>query len=249
MVVEYNNKTFFDETSEFYNSMIDSESAIDRKVKLFTKLNVNNGIVADLGCGSGIDSIALSKCDNTVDSFDPSPKMIKLAEKTAVERGFNVNFYNFAIEDIPKQFDEKYSFICSLGNTIANVDSKNLTRAFQKIKKILQPNGRALIHILNFDLILSKKERILNITEKEDIHFIRFYDFIDDHIVFNILKFTNENPKKYKLISTKLFPHTFQTIFETLNMINFSDLDFYGSFNFEVFDIANSKDLLISVTK
>ncbi len=247
--MEYSNKIFFDETSEFYNSMIDSDTAIDRKVKLFSKLKVNNGIVADLGCGSGIDSIALSMCGNNVDAFDPSPKMIKLAEKTAAERGFNVNFYNFAIEDIPKQFDDKYSFICSLGNTIANVDSKNLTRAFQKIQKILQPNGRALIHILNFDLILSEKERIVNITEKGDTHFIRFYDFIDDHIVFNILKFTNENPKKYKLISTKLFPHTFKTIFEDLNRSNFSNLDFYGSFNFEMFDIANSKDLLISITK
>ena len=247
--MEYSNKIFFDETSEFYNSMIDSDAAIDRKVKLFTKLKVNNGIVADLGCGSGIDSIALSICGNNVDAFDPSPKMVKLAEKTSVEKGFNVNFHNFGIKDIPKQFDDKYSFICSLGNTIANVDSKNLTRAFQKIQKILQPNGRALIHILNFDLILSKKERIVNITEKKDTHFIRFYDFIDNHIVFNILKFTKENPKEYKLISTKLFPHTFKTIFEMLNMGNFSNLDFYGSFNFEMFDIANSKDLLILVTK
>ncbi len=247
--MEFNNKTFFDETSEFYNSMINSETAIDRKVKLFSKLKINNKTVADLGCGSGVDSIALSKCGNTVDAFDPSIKMIELAEKTAAAKGFNVDFHNFAIEDIPTQFDEKYSFICSLGNTIANVDPKNLIRAFQKIKDILQPNGRALIHILNFHLILSKKERIVNITEKEGIQFIRFYDFVNDHIVFNILKFTYENPKEYKLISTELFPHTFETIFTILNKVNFSDLDFYGSFNFEMFEIANSKDLLISVTK
>ena len=247
--MEYSNKIFFDETSEFYNSMIDSDTAINRKVNLFSKLKVNNGIVADLGCGSGIDSIALSMCGNTVDAFDPSLNMIKLADKTSVEKGFNVNFHNFAIEDIPKQFNKKYSFICSLGNTIANVDSKNLTRAFQKTKKILQPNGQALIHILNFDMILSKKERIVNITANGNTHFIRFYDFIDSHIVFNILKFTKENPKEYKLISTKLFPHTFEKIFEILNKINFSSLDFYGSFNFEMFEITKSKDLLILVTK
>ncbi len=118
-----------------------------------------------------------------------------------------------------------------------------------KIKTLLKPNGRALIHILNFDLILSKKERILNITEKGGANFIRFYDFVDDHLVFNILKFTKEHSKKHKLISTKLFPHTFETIVTTLNIINFSNHEFYGNFNFEKFDIANSKDLLISVTK
>lgn len=229
--------------------MIDSETAIDRKVKLFSKLKIKNEIVADLGCGSGIDSFALSKCNNTVDAFDPSPKMIELAEKTVMESKFEINFHNFTIEDIPKQFDEKYSFICSLGNTIANVDHDNLRQSFQKVEKILKPNGRALIHILNFDLILSKKERILNITEKGNTNYIRFYDFADDHIVFNILKFTKDNPKKYKLISTKLFPHIFETIFTTLNKINFSNLCFYGNLNFEKFDIANSKDLFILITK
>lgn len=229
--------------------MINSETAIDRRVKLFSNLKVKNEIVADLGCGSGIDSIALSKCNNIVDAFDPSQQMIKLAKKTSIENEFEINFHNFAIEDIPKNFDEKYSFICSLGNTIANVDSEKLTQSFQKIKTLLKPNGRALIHILNFDLILSKKERILNITEKGGANFIRFYDFVDDHLVFNILKFTKENSKKHKLISTKLFPHTFETIVTTLNIINFSNLEFYGSFDFERFNIANSKDLLIFITK
>lgn len=247
--MEYSNKIFFDKTSEFYNSMINSETAIDRRVKLFSNLKVKNEIVADLGCGSGIDSIALSKCNNIVDAFDPSQQMIKLAKKTSIENEFEINFHNFAIEDIPKNFDEKYSFICSLGNTIANVDSEKLTQSFQKIKTLLKPNGRALIHILNFDLILSKKERILNITEKGGANFIRFYDFVDDHLVFNILKFTKENSKKHKLISTKLFPHTFETIVTTLNIINFSNLEFYGSFDFERFNIANSKDLLIFITK
>jgi len=247
--VEYNNKNFFDETSEFYNSMIDSEAAIDRRVKLFSKLKIQDGFVADLGCGSGIDSIALNKCGNTVEAFDPSPQMIALAERTVAERGLSINFYNYPIEDIPNQFNEKYSFICSLGNTIANIDSNNLIRAFQKIKKVIKPNGRALIHILNYNLLLSKRERIVNITENDETTFIRFYDFIDDHIVFNILKFAKEDTRRHKLISTKLFPHTFEVISTVLSKTNFSDLDFYGNFNFEMFDPTKSKDLLISVTK
>jgi len=247
--VEYNNKDFFNETSEFYNSMINSEAAVERKIKLFTKLKIRNQTAADLGCGSGVDSIGLSTLDNEVDAFDPSSKMIELAEKSAVDKGLDIHFHNFAIEDIPNQFNEKYSFICSLGNTIANISPNNLLQAFQRIKGILKPNGRALIHILNFDLILSKKERIINITENNETSFVRFYDFFDDHIVFNILKFTKRNTKEYKLISTKLYPYTFAAIFTILNELNFSDLEFYSNFNFENFDITNSKDLIISLTK
>ena len=169
--MEYSNKLFFDETSEFYNSMIDSGPAIDRRTKLFSKLKIKNSIVADLGCGSGIDSIALSKCGNSVDAFDPSAKMIELAERTAANQDYNIDFHNFAIEEIPELFNNKFSFVCSLGNTIANIDSINLIQVFQKIKNILKLNGRALIHILNYDLILSQKERIVNITANEDTQF------------------------------------------------------------------------------
>ncbi|VAX28394.1 hypothetical protein MNBD_IGNAVI01-2810 [hydrothermal vent metagenome] len=247
--MEYNNKKFFDETSKFYNSMINSEAAVERKIKLFTKLKIKGLVTADLGCGSGVDSIGLSTLGNEVDAFDPSPKMIGLAEKSSVEKRLDIHFHNFAIEDIPKQFNEKYSFVCSLGNTIANISPNNLLPAFQRIKDILKLEGRALIHILNFDLILSKKERIINITENSEISFVRFYDFFDDHIVFNILKFVKENPKEHELISTKLYPHTFATIFTMLNEVNFSGLEFYSNFNFEIFDITRSKDLIISLTR
>lgn len=247
--MEYNNKNFFDETSKFYNSMINSDAAVERKIKLFTKIKIKNQTAADLGCGSGVDSIALSALGNKVDAFDPSPKMIELAEKSAVEKKIDIHFHNFAIEEIPKQFNGKYSFICSLGNTISNISPNNLLPAFQRIKDILKPNGHALIHILNFDLILSRKERIINITENSGTSFVRFYDFFDDHFVFNILKFTKQNTKEYKLISTKLYPHTFATIFKILNKTNFSDSEFYGNFNFGNFDITNSKDLIISLTK
>ena len=247
--MEYNNNFFFDEASEFYNSMINSESLIDKRVKLFTELTIKNGIVADLGCGSGIDSVALSRCGNIVDAFDPSTKMIELAKTSVAGSKGNIDFHNFSIENIPEQFNEKYSFVCSLGNTIANIDSNKLILAFQKAKEILQSNGQALFHILNYDLILSKKQRIVNITSSDAIQFIRFYDFLDNHVIFNILKISQNNLNEHKLISTKLFPHTFETIFTVLSKINFSELRFYGGFNFEEFDVRKSKDLLISVTR
>ncbi len=247
--MEYNNKDFFDETSEFYNSMINSEMAIEKKRKLFAKLKITNQTVADLGCGSGVDSIALSALGNSIDAFDPSPKMIELAQRNAVEKELDIHFHNFAIEEIPNRFNEKYSFICSLGNTIANIVPNNLLLAFQKIKDILEPNGQALIHILNFDLILFKKERIINITENSDSNFVRFYDFGDDYLIFNILKFTKKIPKEHKFISTKLYPHTFETIFTILNKVNFNNMEFYSNFNFQPFEVNNSKDLIISLKK
>ncbi|MEN8194507.1 MAG: hypothetical protein ABFS12_16930, partial [Bacteroidota bacterium] len=147
------------------------------------------------------------------------------------------------------RFNKKYTFICSFGNTIANINSKNLNQSFKKINDVLQRNGQAIIHILNYAQILLNKERIINITQNKDLHFVRFYDFADDCLIFNILKYSKSNSKEHELLSTEIYPHTYETILAILNTFSFKELNFYGSLNFEKFDVAKSKDLFISLIK
>ena len=53
--------TFYDELASEYDEMISFETAIDKKkILLQTFINQNSKNAADIGCGSGVDSIALS---------------------------------------------------------------------------------------------------------------------------------------------------------------------------------------------
>lgn len=247
--MEIGNKEFFDQTSEFYDAMINAEEAIKRKLDLFQRLEISKENTADLGCGSGVDSIALYKLNNKVDAFDPSPKMIKLAKNNSTLRGLGINFNVNSIEDIPTDFDNKYSFICSLGNTIANVTPENLRKVFVRMKDLLKSNGKIFIQILNYDLLLSKKERIISINQSGNQQFIRFYDFQDDNLIFNILQFSRNDSKDCNLISTKLYPHKYETINEVIKEVGFKKSKFYGNFNLDEFKTNNSKDLVMFLTK
>ena len=106
-----------------------------------------------------------------------------------------------------------------------------------------------IFQILNYELVLKKHERIVNITEKNESFFVRFYDFKDDYLVFNILKFSKDNPKDKILISTDLFPYTFNQISELLNSLDFKSVNFFGDNELNSFDITSSKDLIILLEK
>ena len=101
----------------------------------------------------------------------------------------DVEFYDYPADNIPKEFDNKFDLVISLGNTFANISEENFTTSIRRCYDILKPNGQLIIQILNYKKILRDKQRIVNITESKNTLFIRFYDFYNEQIAFNILTF------------------------------------------------------------
>jgi ubiquinone/menaquinone biosynthesis C-methylase UbiE len=55
------NRAFYDELASDYDDMISFENAVEKKKKLFKNfLTSEMKASADIGCGSGVDSIALA---------------------------------------------------------------------------------------------------------------------------------------------------------------------------------------------
>ncbi len=136
------------------------------------------------------------------------------------------------LEDFYDQFD----LVVSLGNTFANIGKEQLVKSLQRCYQILKPQGFLLIQVLNYEKILSEKQRIVNITEGVDKYFIRFYDFIGTEVIFNILTFVKSNPSDQKLISTIVNPYS-QADFDTaLKKAGFISFQFYSNLELEEFD-------------
>ena len=142
-------------------------------------------------------------------------------------------------------FNSKFDLVCSLGNTIANISTKELPTAIKTFSELLNKNGKLLFHILNYEKLILDNERIININEGESDYLIRFYDFEEDHINFNILKFAINNPKKRNLISTKVYPHKLEILLELLKANNFSKVEIYQDLKMNKFDHKASKDIYI----
>jgi ubiquinone/menaquinone biosynthesis C-methylase UbiE len=244
------NNNFYNSASAYYDKMIDFDSALlKRKILLSNFIDDKIKSVADVGCGTGVDSISLSQLGLNVTSFDPSPEMINTARTNSEKHNCKIDFHNFGANDIPKTFIDKFNLVVSLGNTLANIPSSKIEKSVAKLFTLLKKDGRVLIQILNYEKILRVKERIVKITKKDGEYYIRFYDFGKKDLTFNILKFNSDQTTKKELLSTKIFPYTSKKFKKVFKEAGFKKIELYGSLDKKPFDANASSDLILFVHK
>ncbi len=244
------NNNFYNSASAYYDKMIDFDSALQkRQILLSNFIDDKIKSVADVGCGTGVDSISLFKLGLNVTSFDPSPEMINTARTNSEKHNSKIDFHAFGANEIPKTFYNKFDLVVSLGNTLANIPFNKIEKSVVKLFKLVKNDGRVLIQILNYEKILREKERIVNIKKKDDEYFIRFYDFGKNDLTFNILNFNSDQTTKKELISTKIFPYTAKEFKKVFKEAGFNKIELFGSLDKNSFDTKTSNDLVLLAHK
>jgi ubiquinone/menaquinone biosynthesis C-methylase UbiE len=244
------NKIFYDKLASDYDAMISFDKAVEnKKVHLKNLITSAMKFVADIGCGSGVDSIALASLVLNITAFDPSSEMLKAAKTNSKMLNVKMGFHNYSADNIPTKFNNNFDLVISLGNTFANIPKEKFSASLQRCYEILRPKGQLLIQVLNYHRILLDKQRIVNITEGEKVYFIRFNDFGGDELLFNVLSFVKSNPSNNKLISTNLYPHLVKDFAAGLKMAGFSKFQFYSDLKLKSFNEKLSKDLIIQAFK
>lgn len=240
---------FYDGVSGFYDKMIDFEKNLNLRIDAYKKIFPANGNIVDIGCGVGLDSIALAKNGHAVTAFDISPQMIEMVKVNSEKYDLKIETGVFSFNTIPKIYHGKFDNAVSVGNTIAHFTKKELESGLKKIYTLLKPGGRVFLHILNYTAILKMKKRINNIANRDGAVIIRFYDFENGHVKFNILSFPLNNPKEFDLYTTNHYPHTKKEIETALRSAGFSKIKSAGDFYGNKFSVRDSKDLFIEAYK
>ena len=242
--------SFFDDVAPFYDEMISFDRGVEKRKELLAGLlPAARHNIADIGSGTGLDTIAASLLGHRVTSFDVSAEMLKAAEQNANRFHVEPKIVQAGFRDIPNSYNSSFSVVISTGNTLALIKKDELQNVFDAIYALLQPNGLAFIQLLNFDRVLSAKERIVAITKNEDEHYIRFYDFHTDYIDFNIMRFNCKNPAEQKLLTTHLYPHTVVELQKHVKQTGFSSVQIFGGLAKQPFNPETSKDILLILTK
>lgn len=244
-----NSKNFYDEISGFYGKMIDLEKNLALRTNAYKNIFPQPGRTADIGCGIGLDSIALARNGHSVSSFDPSPLMIAEAKNNASKFNVSIDLHVHSFNSIPKKYSGFFDNIVSVGNTIAHLSPVDLKKAFKKIKQMLVPGGKLFVHILNYELILREKNRINNIAVRDGQTIIRFYDLGNKKIRFNILTFPSATPREFRLVTTIHYPHSKKTIVNLLKEAGFYKIKLSGNFAGDPLDPGKSKDLFIEAIR
>jgi ubiquinone/menaquinone biosynthesis C-methylase UbiE len=241
---------FFDHAAGFYDEMIQFTAALERRREQLAGIMPSaKKMVADLGCGSGLDAIAAALAGHTVTCFDLSQNMLEQAKRNGEENGVHLKIVQSDMKHINASFHNSFDFIISTGNTLALMDKESVGSVLRKMYSLLVAGGTAVVQLLNFDKILKTKERILAITKHGDWQYIRFYDFHTNHIDFNILRFNGALPNEREIITTKLYPHTRNELAYRAESAGFNSIKVFGGLQMQEYKPDKSNDICLVLKK
>lgn len=237
-----NNDEFFNRVSSFYDQMINFKTAIERKIKFYSKFDLS-GKALDIGCGTGLDSIALAKLGFDVTACDQSPEMIEKAKLNAEEENVLVNFICSPIESAFENISDKFDFVISIGNTLANISVATLSNFLTNLSNHLNPDSQIIFQVINFDLLPQSGFYPINKFENNLVLIERFYEIKNHEILFKIVFIDKQKGYKSEF-ATQVFPHTKDIWDKLLSGKNFK-ISYFGSIEMDEFQSNSSKDLFI----
>jgi glycine/sarcosine N-methyltransferase len=190
----------------------------------------------DIGCGTGSLSLALSTTFKKVVGIDLDEAMLKRAIEISKDRPY-LEFKQLDMLEIDPYFRHgSFDGIVCYGNTLVHLPSlEQISLFFEKCFRLLTPEGKLLIQIINYDRILDHQINALPTLENEHIQFIRNYHYHSGRhcIDFETILTIKENNQVIRN-SVPLFPVRKSELEAALTKAGFSDLSFSGSFKGEV---------------
>ncbi len=134
-----------------------------------------------------------------------------------------------------------------MGNVLAHdLTNENLQKTIQQFSAVLRPRGIFFAQVLNYERILAKRERVQSVKEKEGVTFIRFYDFENDLIRFNILRLRrNGDQIASEIDSIALRPVMSAELIDVLVQAGFENIKLFGGISMEGFAPSSSRDLVV----
>ena len=238
---------FYDEISSYYDEMIPFEKRVQNLQTQLSPLVKKYGIKSalDIGSATGATCIALAQLGVESAGLEQAGQMVKIARQHSRTYDRKILFRQGDALD-RSVFNRKFEAIFILANTISHIlDKKSLYKLLANFKHWLIPGGLVAIQLLNYRRILSKRERIVKIYNNEQRTFIRFYDFGEKLINFNLLTVENQpGTCDYKLSSVPLRGWQPSEIRAALEGKGFTKIKQYANLKSDRFIPTKSNDIV-----
>ncbi len=236
----------YDEMTRFHPRLEKEEAVLRRWVERFKFRKV-----LDAACGTGLHAIVFARLGMAVTAADLSAKMLEKARENARQAKSPVRWVQASLQNLTHHIQEQFQAIFCLGNSLPHLLTKeDLEQTFKNFYQLLQPGGILVVQLLNYHKILLEKQRIIGIRRQGDLEFVRFYDFLEKVVRFNILtiRWKNNTPE-YTLQSTTLYPYRKENLEAVLHLVGLGELQFYGDMQFTPFNSNESANLVVVAKK
>lgn len=189
----------------------------------------------DVGCADGRVAKALveSQLEYKITGIDLSSDLIEVAKEVTAPLD-QINLIHLDMKLLGSIFPaNSFEGLYCIGNTLVHLENiETITKVLTDFNKLLTPNGKMVIQILNYDKILQEKITTLPLIDNEFVRFERYYTFLEGKIKFDSLLSIKANDKTLES-STVLFPLMKKPFTKALRDAGFSNVSFYGNFKGE----------------
>lgn len=253
-MIMFNATDFYNEAAVFYDTMTGFNKRQSRErewIKQWRKKYPFNSAL-DAGCGTGSTALALTAEGVRTTGIDISEKMIAKAGNNAQKIGLeNIEFIKSSFEDAGDKISKTFDAVYCMGNSLVHIlPGKALDKTIRSFKKLVNPGGVLVFQLLNYEKILSGRERIIDIYREGNDEYIRFYDFGNDILNFNILRIDwNNEPARHELQTTRHYPYKRPELEKELVKYGVGIEKVYGNIKMDDFNPKGSPNLVIAARK
>jgi glycine/sarcosine N-methyltransferase len=244
---------FYDWLAPEYDRMTGFDERFERETPVFRQIVDRYGTrsAVDAGCGTGFLSLLLARIGVDVTAADLSALMLKALEERAAAAGLAISILAGPFQDIGRQVSPPVDAVFCLGNSLPHLLTEDdLSASLRSFATALRPGGLLVLQTLNYDRILAAKERVQSVKETGGTTYVRFYDYEESLLRFNILRLTKQaGGIVHEMRSITLRPILKNPLCRLLSEAGFVDAAPFGGFAKEEFLPETSRDLVVFCSK
>lgn len=193
--------------------------------------------VLDLACATGVYAHKLADDGYNVIGVDLDQSMIQF--------GKNKGKALLEVADMQEEIYDFYDLIYCIGNSIVHLeDERAIKRQLKNIYQGLKRNGTSVVQIVNYDRIYLDNIESLPIIDNDGVKFERKYT-LGDRVKFETKLVADEEITN----SVVLYPIRSGRLIQLFDEVGFKDIEVFGSFNRDIFDINESFHLIVVAKK
>lgn len=205
----------------------------------------------DLACGTGLHAITLARMGLSVTAVDNSAAMLRKARANADETGSRIEWAETSMENAHPFLNRSFDAILCLGNSLPHLLTPEARqKAFEGFGRLTAPGGILLLQLLNYSRVLERRERVVAVNREGGREFVRFYDFEEKLLTFNLLTIDEQQGRlSHELRSTLLYPLEWRETLERISPLGLERPKVYGGLDRSPFDPKSSKNLVVAARR
>lgn len=246
---------FYEEIAQHYDDIFPVAAA--QRELLLTLAGPAPCRVLDVACGTGGYSAVLAEAGHETLACDLDPAMV---ERAAARHGVCAFAADMSrLDQVPELISLTFGLVFCIGNSLVHLpDRETAAATLGQFHKLLEPGGRLLLQIINYDRIID--QQIPGLTAIENpaagLRFTRRYELaagtgrvaFTTELLLADLSGSRRPPRSY-VNTVELLALRSGELLQFCRQAGFTDIRLYGGFSGQPFEIQQSQPLVLVALK